>query len=349
MNKPDAQARTDRIRAFRAELDALDAEGVPTLAPEDRARVAAHHDALMAGLARQFDVDTSDRQKQVSWGMRIASVFGAAALAAALFLFFHRYWGLLATPAQIVVAMLAPVLPLAGAVYAARRETTLYYAGLLGFIAIGGLLLNLAALGMIFNLAPAASPWLAVGLFAVAIAYHFDLRPLLLTGLLSLEVWFGGGIQQYRGFEWLSVLEESDWLVVAGLLVALFPLVVRQSPHFAAVYRGVGLITILLALFMLSITGRSAWFDLARSDLRVLYRLVGLVATSAAIWTGIRLRLTGLVNTGSVFFLIFLMLLLGDWLWDVVPNYLFFLLIGLLMVGLVGVFRRLRSAAGAGL
>ena len=52
-------------------------------------------------LATRFDVDLGERERQLSWGMRIASFLGAVALAASAFFFLYRIWGLLATPLQL--------------------------------------------------------------------------------------------------------------------------------------------------------------------------------------------------------------------------------------------------------
>ena len=49
------------------------------------------------------------------------------------------------------------------------------------------------------------------------------------------------------------------------------------------------------------------------------------------------------VNTGSVFFVIFLYTKFFDWWWDVMPKYLFFLVLGLTAVLLLFIMRRLRA------
>jgi uncharacterized membrane protein len=49
------------------------------------------------------------------------------------------------------------------------------------------------------------------------------------------------------------------------------------------------------------------------------------------------------VNTGTAFFTIFLFVRLTNWWWAWMPKYLFFLLIGLVALGLVAVFKRLRG------
>ena len=49
------------------------------------------------------------------------------------------------------------------------------------------------------------------------------------------------------------------------------------------------------------------------------------------------------MNTGAAFFTIFLFTRLYHWLWDWMPKYLFFALIGALGIALVLVFQRVRK------
>ena len=97
LTKARAQQRVDQIEAFTRELGELEREGVLRLEPGDRARVDEHHARLLERLAGIFDVDSTERQRRMSLGMRIASLVGAVTLSAAVVLFFHRVWGLLAT------------------------------------------------------------------------------------------------------------------------------------------------------------------------------------------------------------------------------------------------------------
>jgi O-antigen ligase len=49
------------------------------------------------------------------------------------------------------------------------------------------------------------------------------------------------------------------------------------------------------------------------------------------------------VNLGALFFAAFLITRLTDWWWRWMPSYVFFLVIGLLAIGLIVVFRQLRN------
>ena len=59
-------------------------------------------------------------------------------------------------------------------------------------------------------------------------------------------------------------------------------------------------------------------------------------------WLGVRRGWGEVVNTGQVFFVIFLYTKVFDWWWDWLPKWVFFLLIALSAVFLMLVFQRLR-------
>src|SRR6266540_328082 len=133
-SRTEAQRDADRIRLLREGLDELARQGVLELTPDQRTRFDQWAAERLAALAAQFDVDTSASQKRVSWGMRIVSTLGGIAICAAVLLFFARFWGYLGTAPQVIIVMLAPLAALAGTEFAARRERTLYFAGLLALV-----------------------------------------------------------------------------------------------------------------------------------------------------------------------------------------------------------------------
>jgi hypothetical protein len=157
LTKAEAQRRADQVGAFTRELDELERGGVLTLAPDVRARIDAYHTGLLERLAGRFDVDRSERQRQMSLGMRIASLIGAVTLSVAIVLFFYRVWGLLAMPAQLAVLTLAPIALLGAVDIAARRERTLYVASVLAITATAAFILDVTVVGANFNMRPSPS------------------------------------------------------------------------------------------------------------------------------------------------------------------------------------------------
>jgi hypothetical protein len=97
-SRSDAQRRVDDIRIFREELSRVEAEGALRLDDAQSTSLTTHHEALLAGLKAGFDVDRNAQSKQLSLGVRVASLVGALALAASLFFLFYNFWGYFSRP-----------------------------------------------------------------------------------------------------------------------------------------------------------------------------------------------------------------------------------------------------------
>ena len=342
------QERADRLRMFQRELVELEREGVIELTPEQRARLDAHIERKLAELASQFDVDTSESQRQISLGMKIASALGGIALCAAVVLFLARYMGYWSTAIQVSVLVVIPIVLTIAAEFAARREKTLYYAALISIVTFAAFVANLSMLGSIFNLAPTPNALAVWGLFGLALAYHFGIRLVLAAGLISMLGWITATTNSWRGWWWVEFEQRPEELMLAGLALALVPAVIRhvRRPDFPAVFRLVGLIAFFMAMLFLSASGQRSYLPMEDKTVEHFYQMFGVMAAATTVWIGIRRNLTGVVNIGTAFFTIFLFFRLIDWWWDWMPKYIFFLLIGLVALGLVAVFKRLRGRMG---
>jgi uncharacterized membrane protein len=339
------QQRADRLRTFQRELEELEREKVLELTPEQRARLDSHIARTMADLASQFDVDTTDSQRQISLGMKIASALGGIALCAAVVLFLARYMGYWPTPLQVGVLVAIPILLTMGAEFAARREQTLYYAGLISIVAFSAFVADLSLLGAIFNMAPTPNALAVWGLFGLALAYHFGIRLVLAAGLISVLGWITATTNSWRGWWWVEFERRPEELMLAGLLLAGIPLFIRhvRRPDFPAVYRLIGMLAFFVTMLFLSAQGQRSYLPMDDKTVEHFYQVFGVAAAAVAVWIGIRQNWTGVVNTGTAFFAIFLFFRLIDWWWNWMPKYLFFLLIGLVAIGLVALFKRLRG------
>ena len=349
-SQTDAQQTADRIRVLRDELQNPELSEVLALTPDQQSRFDTWARGKLEELARQYDVDTTASQKHISWGMRIASTLGGLAICAALVLFFVRYWGYLDTPVQVAIVMLLPLAALAGAEYAARRERTLYFAGLVALVALAAFIMNLAVLGSIFNIASTERALLAWGAFAIVLAYRYGLRLLLVAGLGLLLSYGAAAFTARLGYEWLDFWSRPEQFAILGLLVFALPLAIRHRRHtdFPPVYRLAGALVFFVSVFVLSVNGSQSYLPLEDKTVERLYEFCGLLVSAAAIWIGIARQWTGIVNTGSVFFTIFLFARLYHWWWDWMPKYLFFAIIGALGIALVMVFKRLRANLSPG-
>jgi hypothetical protein len=214
--------------------------------------------------------------------------------------------------------------------------------GVLGVMTVAAFVLDLYALGQIFNLVPSPHAFLAWGAFALVLAYTFRLRWLLALGLAGLTLWVSASILAWSGGPWWwSVFDRFEIFFLPGAAVLL---VGGRLPHeeFAPTWRLVGWFVVFLSLLVLS-TGDQSLLPWSRETAHLVYQVGGMAVTAAAIAAGVRRQWGETVNLGALFFAAFLITRLTDWWWNWMPSYLFFLIIGLLAVGLIVVFRGLRN------
>ena len=351
-NQSLAQQAADRIQVLRQELASPELSRVLELTPDQQTRFEDWSRVQLAQLAQRFDVDTSASQKRFSWGMRIASTLGAIAICAAVVLFFIRYWGFLDTWVQIAIVILVPLLALAGAEFAAARERTLYFTGLLALLAFASFVMNLSVIGNIFNINSSERALLAWGAFAMVVAYRYGLRLLLTLGLLLLIGYGAAAASAHLGYRWFDFGDRPELVALLAVLVFCAPFVVNHNRHtdFPPVYRLLSLIVFFVSLLTLAGSGSNSYLPIDTKNVERFYEFVGLTTSAAAIWLGIKRNWNGVVNSSATAFVVFLAIRFCRWWWDWMPRYLFFAVIGLLGIALVLAFKRLRgrmAAAGA--
>lgn len=343
-SKTEAQQRADQIGQFREELQLLEKEAILSLNEQQRTAIDHYHDELMAHLASAFDVDSSVREKRLSLGMKIASFLGALGLAASLFFLFYQFWGFLSTWVQVMILVTAPFLGLALTIFFARREKTGYFSKLAGLAAVACFVLNLSMLGQIFNITPSPNAFLVWAAFALILAYASDARLLLAAGILAFAAFLSAKVGTWSGCYWVNFGERPENFFPAALLLFLVPLL----PHtrvsgFAVTYRVLAMLLLFLPMLVLANWGAVSYLSLENDSIEWIYQIAGFVISAGAIWLGIRQGWQDVVNTGNVFFTIFLYTKFYDWWWDWMPKYLFFLLIALTAILMLLVFKRLRD------
>lgn len=344
--RSEAQRRADEMRGFQAELARLEAEGVLALDPAQRAALQAHHGALLARWAAEFDIDRDRQAKQLSLGMRIASFLGALALAASVFFLFYQFWGHFPESAQVAILVGSALASLGLTVWIQGRDPSGYFTKLAALVAFACFVLNISMLGQIWNLTPtdnALLPWAAL---AFLLAYACDLRLLLAAGICCVIAWVSARVGAWGGIYWLHAGERPEnFFPVAALLLGLPALI----PHarfagFESIYRIFGLLCIFVPMLVLGHWGRGSHLDLDPKLIEGGYQIAGFAASALAIWLGARRGWNEVVNTGIVFFVIFLYTKFFDWWWRIMPKYLFFLVLGLAAILILLVLRRLRGA-----
>jgi uncharacterized membrane protein len=344
-SRTDAQQRADEIRVFTEELARLEKERVFVLTPTQREAIAVHHGGLLAQFAQAFDIDRDAREKQLSLGMRIASFLGALALAASVFFLFRQFWDRFSTVVQVVVLIGAALGTFWVTVWIQSRESSGYFTKLTAMVAFACFAINIALLGQIFNITPsdkALIPWAAL---ALLLAYTCDLRLLLAAGILCIIAWVSARTGTWSGIYWLHFGERPENFFPAAVILFLVP---QFIPHhrfagFGAIYRVFALLTLFLPMLVLANWGEISYLEIETKSVEGFYQVMGFVLSAGAIWLGARRHWGEVVNTGSAFFVIFLYSKFYDWWWDVMPKYLFFLVLGLVAVLLLVVMRRLRA------
>ena len=340
-----AQRSADRIRWLREELAAPELQQVLALTPDQQTRFDDWSRAQLTELTQQFDVDTSASQKRVSWGMRVASTLGGIAICAAVVLFFMRYWGYLDTSVQVALVVVVPLLALAAAEFAAARERTLYFTGLLALVAFASFVMNLVVMGSIFNINSTERALLAWGAFALLVAYRYGLRLLLALGLLLLIGYGAAMVTAQFGYHWFDFNQRPELIAFLALLIFCTPFAIQHRRHgdFPPVYRLVGAVVFFICVISLAEWGIPSYLWFSHQNIERLYEFVGLLTSAGAIWLGIERHWNGVVNTSATAFAIFLFTRLYHWWWDWMPKYLFFALIGALGIALVLAFKRMRG------
>jgi uncharacterized membrane protein len=342
--KTVAQRHTDRIKAFNAELAQLAEEKVLILSAEQRQAVDAYHASLLAQYSAAYDIDRTSHEKQLSWGMRIASFLGALALAASVFFLFHQFWGRFSTTAQVIILIGASLAAFAATSLIAARDRSGYFAKLAALVCFACLVLDINLLGRIFNLIPSDKALLLWAAFALLLAYAYDIRLLLVAGIACLAAFLAARVGTWSGMYWLYFGERPENFFPAAVALFIVPHVIghRRYAGFASVYRICALLALFIPMLVLANYGRASYLILDNDLIEGGYQLAGFLLSAAAIALGLRKNWGEVVNTGMVFFVIFLYTKFFDWWWEIMPKYLFFLVIGLTAVLCLLILRRLR-------
>ena len=345
LTRVEAQERAEEIRAFAAELNRLETGGVVTLSEEQHGCIRAHHEQILGALSQRFDIDTDTRSKQLSLGMRIASLLGAIAFAASVFFLFYQFWGRLGTALQVTLLIGGSAATFGLTLWTHKAEANGYFAKLAATVAFVCFVLNISMMGDIFNITPsdkALLPWAA---YAFILAYLCNLRLLLVAGLLCSVAFVAARAGEFGGLYWLDFGKRPENFFPAALAIFGVPWALSQVRHdgFAQTYRLVGLLALLLPILILSHWGEGSYLTLEPKTVEYLYQVLGFLSTGGVIWLGIRAHWPGVVNTGVTFFIVFLYTKFYDWWWEWMPKYLFFLVLGLTALLTLVVLRRLRS------
>jgi len=348
-NKFKAQQRADQVQAFNAEIKCLKDENVLELDDNQRIAISRYQTSLLEALTHQFDIDTNVRQKQLSTGMKIASFVGALALAASIFFLFYQFWGYLTTPVQVSILTAAPLLTLLLTYLISQREDTGYFTKLMAMVSFACFVLNLVMLGQIFNIAPSDKALLAWAVYGFLLAYAFDIRLLLAMAILSLAAFIAARVGSWSGMYWIYTGERPENLLLPAMIIFSVPMFnnrwINQKNFngFSPIYRVFGCMLFLIPVLVLSNWGRGSYLNIEPDIIEGFYQLTGFIVSAGLIALGIKKQWSDVINTGNVFFVLFLYTKIFDWWWEIMPKYLFFLVIALSSVLMLFVYKRVRK------
>ncbi len=343
LTRDTAQQRVEEIHQFRRELGRLGEAGVLVLSAEQQNTVRGYHDDLIAEYATRFDVDRNSQASQLSLGMRVASFLGALALAAGVFFLFYQFWGLFSVSAQVGILLTSALLSFGFAVW--LPDPTGYFSKLAALVAFVCFVLNVVMLGQIFNLTPsdkALLPWAGL---AFVLAYTCKVRLLLVAGILCLMAFIAARVGTWSGLYWLDFGQRPENFFPVALAICFAPYLISrpQFADFDPMYRIFGLLGLFLPMLVLAHWGYGSYLSFDPDVIEGSYQVAGFVVTALFAWLGIRQQQREVVNTAITFFVIFLYTKLFDWWWEVMPKYLFFMLLGLIALLLLFVLKNARQ------
>jgi len=329
-------SRLPQIQAFKAELIALAEEGI-TLDEATLGRICAHHEALLTGAP----------DERLSLGMRIASLVGAVALSAAVFFLFYRFWGTIPTAGQVTLLIAVPPLLVAATHLLHGWEKSGYFATLAALTAFAAFVLDLTALGQLFNLPQTIHAFLAWGAFGLLLGVAYDLRLPHLAGAVCLGLWLAALPTTLRGEAASSALFVPEALTVVGLgyLAYAHFIGARIAPWRALDLRIVGMTGAFIALFTLSLGGETSRLPWDRDALEAMYQSIGLGVAAGTIWWGVRSGRKELVNGGMIFLTALLLVKATDWWWETLPRWVFFLVIAAMAIGILFLLKWVQGRA----
>ena len=341
-----AQQRADRIAAFRQELCELRAAGVLDLDESALGQVERFQTGVLRDLIADYDVDTSERGRQLSLGMRIVSLVGAVAFAASAFYFFYRIWGVLSLSAQAGILIGATVLALLATAAIAAWEKQRYFTTMAAAFAFTCMVLNATVLSLTLNQVPSPEGWLCFGLFAIILGHAYRVYLAYACGIVLLGFYLAALTVELCGGDWMEPLARPESMILPGILAMAVPLIFarRRDQFFGVLDRSIGLVLAIGAMLILSVAGELSALPLPNKTVEATYELFGLVGTAVAMCVGIRNRKKDLVYVGGALLGVLMFLAFVRWCWDWMPRYLFFLIVAIGSVGAVLALKRIRGA-----
>ena len=343
-SQADAQHRVDQIHAFQQEIVNLESDGVIAIPLEQSNKVRDYHQQLLQTLSATYDIDPNVQTKQLTLGMKIASLLGALAMALSLFFLFYQFWGYLSVPVQVSILIFAPVSLFLLSIHLAQKEQRAYFSKIAALVSLSSFVLNLSMLGQIFNITPSPNAFAVWAAFSFLLAYACNARLLVFFGVVSIGSFIAMKIGTWNDIYWINFGERPENFFIPSLLIFILPQLIphRHFSGFAAIYRVTALLMAFLPILILSNWGRISYFSGSSAVIEETYQLIGFAISALVIWLGIQRQWNEVIKTGNVFFILFLYTKFFDWWWGWMPKYIFFFVLGLSALLALMMFKRTR-------
>lgn len=340
----DAQQRVDQIQSFEQELRELENDDIVALSPQQSEKIKHYHQQCLSSLSALYDVDTNHQSKQLTLGMKIASLFGAVTLACSIVFLFYQFWGYLTVPVQVTVLVLSPVVMFLLSLRFAQTEHTAYFSKIAALLSLACFVLNLSMLGKIFGVTPSPNAFLVWSGFGFILAYACNARLLLFFAITSLSSFIAMKVGTWSGLYWISFGDRPENFFIPSLLLFFVPQLFNHAKltGFGPVYRVLAMIMVFLPVLILSNWGRISYLNWSYDAIEVFYQIIGFALAVLAILLGVKKSWNEVVQTGNVFFMLFLYTKFYDWWWQWMPKSVFFLVLGLSALLALFVFKRMR-------
>lgn len=345
ISQEDAQQRVEQINAYKQERIALQQAGIYSPDENENQLIDHYHQQLIKQLCERFDVDTTANSKQLTFGMKIASLFGALAMAVSIFFLFYQFWGLLGTTIQVSILVLVPVALFLLTLHLAQDATKAYFSKISALVTLASFVLNLTMLGEIFNITPSPNAFIVWSAFSFLLAYACNARLLVFFGIVGVTSYIATQVGTWNGMYWISFGERPENFFIPAIITFFVPHFFNHKPFagFATIYRVMAMIILFIPILILANWGEISYLTWNSHIIEGSYQVAGFILSACAIWLGIKYFYNDVVNTGNVFFVLFLFTKLFDWWWDWMPKYIFFFLLGLTALLVLVMFKRIRT------
>jgi hypothetical protein len=190
--------------------------------------------------------------------------------------------------------------------------------------------------------------FLVVGLFALSLAYGYALTLPLIVGIAGLSVWGWtlGAIP--LGLWWRQGFTVIETLLLTGVVMMTVPVWTRGPAKFSPWWRGAGAGLVAVGLLLVGESGNFSGFtSVGLRTIEYFYQVVGAITLTTMMVWGIRRDQRVVTQVGALGAVFFLYLRLVDWFWKLVPQWLFFLMVGGLALAVLFLLRRLRRLGEA--